>query len=50
MNDYTFIHRPGDATYRVSDELPWLSWQLEDKEGLYRNVLDLCVFVKLYGR
>ena len=44
------FYRPGELTYRVADELPWLNRQLGDKTKLQDNVLDLCVFVKLYGR
>ena len=42
--------RPGDATYRIADELPWLNRQLEDVEAVHHSILDLCIFVKLYGR
>ena len=44
------VFRPGDCTYRVADELPWLIRQLDAKDQLNECVLDLCIFVKLYGR
>ena len=44
------IFSPVDVTYRIADELPWITKQLGDKEGLKKAILNLCVFVKLYGR
>ena len=40
---------PNEVTYRGAEELPWLNSQLDDKEGLHQAILNLCVFVKLYG-
>ena len=42
--------RPGEVSYRVADELPWLNRQLGEKEALHDNLLNLCIFVQLYGR
>ena len=43
------ICSPNEVTYRGAEELPWLNSQLDDKEGLHQAILNLCVFVKLYG-
>ena len=36
--------------YRVADELPWLNRQLDEMDALHDNLLNLCIFVQLYGR
>ncbi|XP_071149515.1 nephrocystin-3-like [Mytilus edulis] len=41
---------PGKTSCRVSDELPWLLRQSQEKEELQQCLLNLCVFQRLYSR
>ena len=51
IRDYFFQNlSPDKATYRVTDELPWLCRQMHDKQSLQNCLQSLCVFLKLYGR
>ncbi|KAI0213397.1 Nephrocystin-3 [Lamellibrachia satsuma] len=50
MDYFARFRRPGEVSYRVADELPWLNRQLVEKEALHDNLLNLCIFVQLYGR
>jgi hypothetical protein len=47
---YYFVFSPGKTTCRISDELPWLLRQTQEKEALQQCLLNLCVFQRLYSR
>ncbi|XP_041374620.1 nephrocystin-3-like [Gigantopelta aegis] len=42
--------RPDSVTYRVTDELPWLLKEMEDKETLHSCILNPCIFQQLYAK
>ena len=49
-NDFYFYYSTVKVSCRVSEELPWLLCQAEDRENLKNCVLDMFVFQKMYAR
>ena len=41
---------PGQVTYRVADELPWLLVKMEQKEIVRQVICTMCIFVRLYRK
>ena len=41
---------PGQVTFRVADELPWLLLQNEQLEALKQVINTMCIFVRLYRK
>ena len=41
---------PGQVTFRVADELPWLLLKTEQLDELRRVINTMCIFVRLYRK
>ncbi|CAD5110878.1 DgyrCDS243 [Dimorphilus gyrociliatus] len=42
--------KPGKITHRTADELPWLYFQISDKNALHSCVANLCIFNQFFSR